>query len=172
MYVGYMLFVDPEWLDEASRKNFAGRRSYMTNLVLPESMDAGDPVFLGRYGELEPSIELHGRVTYCKRAMFKDCWRAAGQLFGLPPEKVFAHPGGGVIPPWTSESPVAALILQDVSPVFPPIRLKSIDICRRGDALVQELSPEDVLVLLRGLPRNSQTAWTKRVVARNNDLPS
>ena len=171
MYIGYLLCVDPKWLEVVFSKGKYERAAICIAPDISDEIVGGDPVFFTLKSDQERLIYVYARVAMERKDSIAEIWRLWGQMVGLSHERAVLGHSGKTDAMLLPESQGNVFVFQDMVRIFPPVSLRSLHIDVLPAESVHKLTPEEVLTILRALPIEAQTPWTKRVVDRNNDLP-
>ena len=168
MYLGNLLFVEADWLAFAFRE-IDHRIAYV---LQPDSkgLNTGSPVFILDREDAARQMVLFGHVSsYTERTTLIDSWQWLGHRTGFLTEQEFFE--------WvrtrlhlSPASEVDVMSFTYLTSITPAVTLGSVGIEVSCDKVIHELTPEEVLAVLRVLPASARTDWTERVIARNNEL--
>jgi hypothetical protein len=129
----------------------------------------GDPIFLADSLSGEQSVSWYGRVSFTDTQSVRWVLTHWGSPLGAASAQDLCrlYP---TLPPLTLETVVHVVMLNFLKVVFPPLPLASLEIKVPDAATYQTCDPYEVLQILRSLPPAAQTDWTRRVVARDNEI--
>jgi hypothetical protein len=155
-YTGFLITPNERWLQAITSRTDQWN-IFWSQCQFVESASRGTPAFIVGSGDL---IIFHTSVNWYHReplAKTRENYAAAIPIAESEITTSSAQLESGVF------------MLYELKLVTPPLEIEGVGIDYRHTE-IQVLSAEETLAILRALPPSSQTPWTQRVVARNNDL--
>jgi hypothetical protein len=172
MYVGYILFCDPDWLKIALADVDKQRVAICIDPEIPYYIGTGDPVFFLSNADPDRLIRCWARVARAGIYSLRTILRPGDRMDGLAHERVVhGRPRKLVVDP-RPEDQGLGILFSEPHAVVPPISPRTANVSLQPEKWIYKLSPEEVLAMLTALPESAQDHWTKRAVARNNEIPA